>query len=108
MDLVKIRRCANFANFAYIASNPDLRASSNRLRTQTDTKTLPECLSNSPGLQGQTVVSFDEFSTRSHIHRFEDQHRYFKSYAYMLHLRKGREVDTIILGFRGTFNYSNS
>ncbi|KAK5056195.1 hypothetical protein LTR84_012748 [Exophiala bonariae] len=108
MDLIKIRLCAKAANFAYIASNPDRRAESNQLRESNHTKTLPDYLSSSPGLQGQTVVSFDEFTTRSHMHRFEDQHRYFKSYAYLLHLRKDRDVDTIVVGFRGTFNHSNS
>jgi hypothetical protein len=100
----KIRLCAKLANFAYIAGNPEKRVSTNRLRGTP--KTLPEPLSES--FKGHQVINFDEYYTRSWIHDHEHQHRWFRSYAYLLHLRKENDVDTIIVGLRGTFNYSTT
>ncbi|KAG4279178.1 hypothetical protein FPRO04_13678 [Fusarium proliferatum] len=102
-QLKKIRLCAKLANFAYIAGNPQMRGSTDQLRRL---RTLPESLS--PFFEGHQVINFNEFYTRSWIHSHEHQHRFFRSYSYLLHLRKENDVDTIIVGLRGTFNYSTT
>jgi hypothetical protein len=101
-QLAKIRVCAELAKFAYIASNPEMRASTDELR-RTPRK-LPDYLSRL--FKGHQVIDFKEYHTRSHIHSHEDQHRFFRSNSYMLHLRKEDGADTIVVGFRGTFNYT--
>ncbi|KAK8007070.1 hypothetical protein PG989_001060 [Apiospora arundinis] len=103
--LERARLCAKLAKFAYIAGNPEKRGLVDQLRQATPTTSvqLPESLSD---FDGHQVIKFEEYHTRSWIHSYEHQHRFFRSYAYLLHFRKQNDVDTIIVGFRGTFNYT--
>ncbi|KAH8194183.1 hypothetical protein TruAng_011653 [Truncatella angustata] len=103
-QLKKIRICAELADFAYTAGNPERRDSSAVLRGTS--RKLPEDFS--PSFQDHKVINFQEYYSRSWNQSHQHQHRFFKAYAYLLHLRKQDDVDTIIVGLRGTFNHSTS